>query len=76
VSLDDIRTPVLAVLCERDDLVPEPAGAPITDLLTGTRVDLLRLDAGHSSLVVGRTAARVTMPRILDWLAARSEVAA
>jgi polyhydroxyalkanoate synthase len=76
VSLDDIRVPVLAVLCEKDDLVPEPAGAPIADLLTGTRLDLLRLDAGHSSLVVGRTAARVTMPRIMEWLSARSEVAA
>jgi polyhydroxyalkanoate synthase len=76
VSLDDIRVPVLAVLCERDDLVPEPAAAPIADLLGGTRVELLRLDAGHSSLVVGRTAARVAMPRIIEWLAARSEVAA
>ena len=76
VSLEDIRVPVLAVLCEKDDLVPEPAGAPIADLLSGTRVDVLRLDAGHSSLVVGRMAARVTMPRILDWLAAKSEVSA
>jgi polyhydroxyalkanoate synthase len=67
---------VLAVLCEKDDLVPEPAGAPIVDLLTGTRVDVLRLDAGHSSLVVGRTAARVTIPRILEWLTAKSQVAA
>jgi polyhydroxyalkanoate synthase len=76
VSLEEIRLPVLAVLCERDDLVPEPAGAPIADLLTGAQVDLLRLDAGHSSLVVGRTAARVTMPKIVEWLAANSEVAA
>lgn len=76
VSLADIRTPVLAVMCERDDLVPEPAAAPIADLLTGAPVQLVRLDAGHSSLVVGRTAARVTIPRILDWLAANSEVTA
>jgi polyhydroxyalkanoate synthase subunit PhaC len=76
VSLADVRTPVLAVLCERDDLVPEPAAAPIVDLLTGTEVELIRLDAGHSSLVVGRTAARVTIPRILDWLSAHSEATA
>jgi polyhydroxyalkanoate synthase len=45
---------------------------PLAGLLTGTRVEELRLDAGHSSLVVGRTAARVTMPRIIDWLVRRS----
>lgn len=72
VSLADIHTPVLSVLCERDDLVPEPAAAPITELLAGARAEQLRLDAGHSSLVVGRTAARVTLPRIIDWLVRNS----
>ncbi len=73
VSLEDIRTPVLSVLCERDDIVPEPAAGPLAGLLTGTRTEQLRLDAGHSSLMVGRTAARVTMPRIIDWLVRHSE---
>jgi len=72
ISLGDIRTPTLCVLCERDDIVPEPAAVPLAGLLTGTHVEQLRLDAGHSSLVVGRTAARVTMPRIIDWLVRRS----
>jgi polyhydroxyalkanoate synthase subunit PhaC len=72
VSLADIRTPVLSVLCERDDIVPEPAAAPLADLLTGTETEQLRLDAGHSSLVVGRTAARMTLPRIVEWLIRQS----
>jgi polyhydroxyalkanoate synthase len=73
VSLGAIDVPVLSVLCERDDVAPAPAVEPIAGLLTGTAVDVLRLDAGHSSLVVGRTAAKVTVPRILAWLAEHSD---
>jgi polyhydroxyalkanoate synthase subunit PhaC len=73
VSLKDIRTPTLAVIALRDEIVPEPAAAPLPDLLSGTQVDVLRLDAGHASLTTGRKAAKVTVPRILEWLAAHSE---
>jgi polyhydroxyalkanoate synthase subunit PhaC len=73
VSLGDIRVPTLAVIATRDDIVPEPSAAPVVDLLTGTHVETLRLDAGHASLTTGRTAAKVTVPRIIDWLADHSE---
>jgi polyhydroxyalkanoate synthase len=33
----------------------------------------LCLDAGHMGLVVGRTAARTTVPTIIDFLKTRSE---
>jgi polyhydroxyalkanoate synthase len=73
VSLGDIRVPTLAAVAQRDEIVPEAAAVPIADRLTGTRVDLLMLDAGHASLTTGRKAAKVTVPRILDWLAEHSE---
>ena len=73
VSLGDIRTPTLAAIALRDEIVPEPAATPIADRLTGTHVDVLALDAGHASLTTGRKAAKVTVPRILGWLADRSE---
>jgi polyhydroxyalkanoate synthase len=73
VSLGDITVPTLAVIATRDDIVYEPAATPIVDLLTGTTVETLRLDAGHASLTGGRTAAKVTVPRIIEWLANHSE---
>jgi polyhydroxyalkanoate synthase len=73
VSLGDIRIPTLAVIAERDDIVPEAATAPIVDALTGTQVELMRLDAGHASLTSGRKAVKVLLPQVFDWLARHSE---
>lgn len=73
VSLHDIRMPTLAVIANRDDIVPEPAAAPVVDVLSGTNVETLRLDAGHTSLTTGRTAAKTTAPRIIEWLIQQSE---
>lgn len=73
VSLGSIRIPTLAVIAERDDIVPEAATAPIVDALTGTDVELMRLDAGHASLTSGRKAVKVLLPQVLDWLARHSE---
>jgi polyhydroxyalkanoate synthase len=73
ISLGDIRVPTLAVIATRDEIVPDAAATPVVDLLTGTRVETLRLDAGHASLTTGRAAAKVTLPRIIEWLTDHSE---
>jgi polyhydroxyalkanoate synthase len=73
ISLADIRTATLAVIATRDDIVLEAAAAPLAELLSGASVDVLRLDAGHASLTTGRTAAKVTVPRMIEWLTAHSE---
>jgi polyhydroxyalkanoate synthase subunit PhaC len=76
VHLRDIRCPFLAVLANRDHIVPEPAAAPLIDLVGAEDRHELRLDAGHIGLVVGRTAARTTVPTIIEFLRRRSEVLA
>jgi polyhydroxyalkanoate synthase subunit PhaC len=73
VSLRDIRMPLLTVIAERDHIVPEPVAAPLPELVGSAENDLLRLHAGHIGLVVGRTAAKVTIPRIIEFLRRRSE---
>jgi polyhydroxyalkanoate synthase subunit PhaC len=73
VSLSDIQTPTLAVIATRDEIVPELAATPIVEVLDSRRLETLRLDAGHTSLTTGRTAAKVTVPTIIDWLARHSE---
>jgi polyhydroxyalkanoate synthase subunit PhaC len=76
VHLADIRVPLLTVIAERDHIVPEPVAAPLPELVGAEDNEVLRLDAGHVGLVVGRTAAKITIPRIIEFLAARSEAVA
>jgi polyhydroxyalkanoate synthase len=73
VSLRDITVPMLTVIAERDHIVPEPVARPLPGLVGSEESDELRLDAGHVGLVVGKTAAKVTIPRIIEFLQRRSE---
>ncbi|RFU19078.1 alpha/beta fold hydrolase [Geodermatophilus marinus] len=73
VHLADIRVPFLTVRADRDHIVPPEATAPLVDLVGSTDKHELRLPAGHMGLVVGRTAARTTVPTIIDFLRRRSE---
>lgn len=72
-SMGDIAIPVLVVTASRDDLIPAEASDPLTGLLPGCEVDFLRLEAGHASLTTGRTAARETVPKMIEWLVEHSD---
>ena len=76
VRLSDIRVPFMHVLGLRDHIIPEPAASPLVGLIGSDDKQELRLDAGHIGLMVGRTAARNTLPLITDFLKQRSEVLA
>jgi polyhydroxyalkanoate synthase len=73
VHLRDIRLPFLTVRAEKDHIVPPDATAPLIDLVGSEDKHELRLDAGHMGLVVGRTAAKTTVPTIIDFLRGRSD---
>jgi polyhydroxyalkanoate synthase len=73
VHLRDVRLPFLTVRAERDHIVPPAATAPLIDLVGSEDKHELRLEAGHMGLVVGRTAARTTVPTIIYFLPRRSD---
>ena len=73
VHLRDVRLPFLTVRATRDHIVPDDATAPLIDLVGSPDKHELCLDAGHMGLVVGRTAARTTVPTIIDFLRHRSD---
>ena len=73
VSLSAITVPFLTVLATRDHIVPEASAAPLIDLVGSSDKHELRLDAGHVGLLVGRTAAKTTIPTIIEFLIERSE---
>jgi poly[(R)-3-hydroxyalkanoate] polymerase subunit PhaC len=68
VSLADVRTPLLAVISEHDDIAPEESTSVVGDMLPNAPVELLRVDAGHVSLFAGRKAVKVVMPTIFEWI--------
>jgi polyhydroxyalkanoate synthase len=76
VHLSDITVPFLTVLANRDHIVPEASAGPLLDMVGSRDRQELRLDGGHVGLLVGRTAARTTIPTIIDFLLERSEVPA
>ncbi|GAC1377466.1 MAG: alpha/beta fold hydrolase [Acidimicrobiales bacterium] len=73
VSLADIRTPVLGVIAERDDIAPLASATAIGDILPNASVEKLQIDTGHVSLFAGRQAVKIVMPQIFDWIADHSE---
>jgi polyhydroxyalkanoate synthase subunit PhaC len=73
ISLGDISIPVLGVIAERDDIVPQEATLPLVDVLSGADVELMRLEAGHASLTSGRKAVTVVLPNVFEWIAGQSE---
>lgn len=68
VRLEDITCPVLNVMAEHDHLVPPSASEPLSTLVGSADVTDLRIPAGHLGLAAGRDAARITVPRIVEWL--------
>jgi polyhydroxyalkanoate synthase len=73
IHLSDITVPFLNVRANRDNIVPPDANVPLIDLVGSPDKHELALDAGHMGLVVGRTAARTTVPTIIDFLKKRSD---
>jgi polyhydroxyalkanoate synthase len=62
------------VLANRDNIVPEASAAPLINLIGSPDKHEVRLDAGHVGLLVGRTAAKTTIPTIIEFLIQRSEM--
>lgn len=76
VSLGDIRVPFMHILGLRDHIIPPAAAKPLVGLIGSENKQELELDAGHVGLMVGRTAAKNTLPVVVDFLKQRSEAKA
>jgi polyhydroxyalkanoate synthase len=68
VDLADITVPFLAIIGEKDHIVPPEATGNLTALVGSEDVEELRLPAGHVGLIVGRTAQRAYIPKMADWI--------
>jgi polyhydroxyalkanoate synthase len=68
ISLRDLRWPVLNIIAGKDHIVPAKAAQPVCELVGSERAETLELPAGHVGLVMGKSAAKTTMPKIFAWL--------
>jgi polyhydroxyalkanoate synthase len=68
VDLRRVSVPTLCIFGGRDDLVLPDAARAVGELVGAEDLELLELDAGHAGLTASRTATRVTMPRLVEWL--------
>lgn len=73
VDLAAITCPLINIMAERDTIVPAEAARPVVGLVGSEDAETLALDAGHVGLVASRTAAKVTLPRIADWIQRHSD---
>lgn len=73
LDLRSIRCPLLCVVAEKDDIVPVAAAEPLPSLVGSVDVTAVRLEAGHVGLAMGRHAARITLPKLVEWLRRHGE---
>ena len=64
VRLEDIRTPTLIVVAERDEFVPPANSEPLQGLLGSDDVEVLCVPGGHAGALMGSAARKVTMPGV------------
>jgi polyhydroxyalkanoate synthase len=73
VPMRNFTWPLLAVIAERDAIVPAGMSEPLMTIVGSDSKEMLRLRGGHVGLVVGRTAHKRTIPTILEFMRGRSE---
>ncbi len=74
VSLRDMTWPLLNVVAGKDHIVPCAAATPVAGLVGAVETRTLELPAGHVGLVMGRAAAKTTLPEIFGWLRAHTDL--
>lgn len=68
VDLADVTAPTMCILAERDHICPPGAASPVVDLVGAEHTRLVTVPAGHVGLVLSRTASKITLPNIVEWL--------
>jgi polyhydroxyalkanoate synthase len=75
IELADAHGDVLVAVAERDNVVPLPASTPAMDIIGDPdRREEMRLPGGHVTFGTGRSAVKVTQPKMAQWIIEHSDV--
>jgi polyhydroxyalkanoate synthase subunit PhaC len=75
INLKDITCPFLNVIADKDYLAPIESASPLTAAVGSSDAEELRVDAGHVGLFIGRSAHKLALPNVTDWIYRHSDKA-
>jgi polyhydroxyalkanoate synthase subunit PhaC len=73
VDLADITSPLLCMVADSDHICPPAAATPVVDLVSSDTTRVVSIPAGHIGLIISRTASKLTLPALVDWLTTEPE---
>ena len=68
IDIGDIRSDVLIIASENDQLVPYDCALSVKNSLSSANIDVITPTCGHIGLIVGRQAKEAVWRPMLDWL--------
>ncbi len=74
VDLKNITCPVLMILAQNDQIVPQPSAMALEPAVGSTDVTVVKLPTGHIGLSTSSKAPKVFWPAISKWLAEHDAV--
>lgn len=73
VNLKKIKSPLLNVLAEHDEIVPLKSSEILMELVSSKDKELLKVKGGHHGLSIGLSAVTIVWPKTVDWLLSHSK---
>ena len=73
IDLSKIKVPVLNIVADEDHLVSPQCSAPLNDMISSQDRRLMRFHTGHVGLIASLYSQNNVLPKVGQWLKARSE---
>jgi polyhydroxyalkanoate synthase subunit PhaC len=73
VDLSTIKVPLLNIIADEDHLVSPQCSAPLNDAVSSTDKRLMKFHTGHVGLIASLYSQNNVLPRVGQWLMARSQ---
>jgi polyhydroxyalkanoate synthase subunit PhaC len=73
IDLTKITVPVLNIVADEDHLVSHQCSAPLNDMVSSTDKRLMRFHTGHVGLIASLYSQNNVLPKVGQWLKARSQ---
>jgi polyhydroxyalkanoate synthase len=72
IDLKNVTAPLLNVYGSKDNLIPASSAKVLNDLISSTDKESVEYPVGHAGIVASSMSQKEIVPKIADWLKARS----